>query len=173
MPQKAKTPEKSATAIVKKQSQTPDENRDLILKVGDGALLHVAKGTANAADELILPAQFRLKHEQRLELLYLMKLTRGTENRIIKLYRQGKIVGGVYTGAGQEATAVGSAFSLNLEDYLVPMHRDMGSHITRGQLLRNIFSQYLARVTAPTRGKEGNMHMGDFKKQIDHRKRTC
>ncbi len=175
MPPKAKVPEpKTATkaannyspAIIKPPVKTLDTGKDLVLTVGDGALLHVAGGGARPSTELVLPAKYRLKHEQRLELLYLMKLTRGTENRVIKLYRQGKIVGGVYTGAGQEATACGSSYSLNPEDYLVPMHRDMGAHITRGQLLRNIFSQYLGRVTAPTRGKEGNMHMGDFKKQI-------
>lgn len=161
---KAKVSGASAPATIKKQTKTSDPSQDLVLKVGDGALLHVAGGGARPGTELVLPAKFRLSHEQRLQLLYLMKLTRGTENRIIKLYRQGKIVGGVYTGAGQEATSVGTAFALNPDDYLVPMHRDMGAHIAKGQLLRNIFSQYLARVTAPTRGKEGNMHMGDFKK---------
>ena len=156
----------SSKPVSRKSQQTSSQEGDLVLRVGDGALLHVAGGGARPADELVLPEQFRLTAEQKHQLLFLMKLTRGTENRIIKLYRQGKIVGGVYTGAGQEATAVGTAFALNSDDYLVPMHRDMGAHIAKGQELRRIFSQYLARVTAPTRGKEGNMHMGDFKKQI-------
>lgn len=153
----------------KKSSTTPKKDsssKDLVLKVGDGALLHVAGGGANPATEIVLPAQFCLTSEEKLDLLYLMKKTRGTENRIIKLYRQGKIVGGVYTGAGQEATSVGTAYALEKGDYLVPMHRDMGAHIAHGQELKKIFSQYLGRVTAPTRGKEGNMHMGDFEKQI-------
>ncbi|MCX7835497.1 MAG: thiamine pyrophosphate-dependent dehydrogenase E1 component subunit alpha [bacterium] len=159
-------PNKAKTELTSKKKTESSITSDFVLKVGDGALLYVAGGGAKPASELVLPAKFRLTDDEKIDLLYLMKKTRGTENKIIKLYRQGKIVGGVYTGAGQEATSVGTAYALEKGDYLVPMHRDMGSHIAHGQDLRKIFSQYLGRVTAPTRGKEGNMHMGDFEKNI-------
>ncbi|MFZ4621989.1 MAG: thiamine pyrophosphate-dependent enzyme, partial [Bacteroidota bacterium] len=81
---------------------------------------------------------FELSSEQYLQLYYYMRLTREFEESILKLYRQGKIVGGAYTGNGNEATAVGSAFALEKQDYLFPMHRDMGAHLVKGQTLRNL-----------------------------------
>ncbi|MCP4725636.1 MAG: thiamine pyrophosphate-dependent dehydrogenase E1 component subunit alpha [bacterium] len=95
------------------------------------------------------------------DLLYYMKLHRESEERILKLYRQGKIIGGVYTGSGMEAIAVGSAYALEDDDILVPLHRDMGAHIVRGNTLKRIFCQYLGRANGPTKGRDGNMHMGD------------
>lgn len=95
------------------------------------------------------------------DLLYFMKLTREIEFRIErKLYRQGKIVGGVYVGRGQEAIAVGSCIDLLKDDVVCPSHRDMGAFLVRGMPLRMIFAQYMARKTGATRGKDGNMHMG-------------
>jgi pyruvate dehydrogenase E1 component alpha subunit len=99
-----------------------------------------------------------------LEMLYYMKLTRELEYRIErKLYRQGKIVGGVYVGRGQEAIAVGSCISLRQNDVVCPSHRDMGAFLIRGMTLRTILAQYMGRKTGATRGKDGNMHMGDLK----------
>ncbi len=96
-------------------------------------------------------------------MLYFMKLTRELEFRIErKLYRQGKIVGGVYVGRGQEAIAVGACIDLRHEDVVCPSHRDMGAFLIRGMSLRTIFAQYMARKTGATRGKDGNMHMGDL-----------
>jgi pyruvate dehydrogenase E1 component alpha subunit len=102
-----------------------------------------------------------------LDMLYYMKLTRELEFRIErKLYRQGKIVGGVYVGRGQEAIAVGSCIDLRQEDVVCPSHRDMGAYLIRGMPLRTILAQYMARKTGATRGKDGNMHMGDLSKGL-------
>jgi TPP-dependent pyruvate/acetoin dehydrogenase alpha subunit len=102
-----------------------------------------------------------------LEMLYYMKLTRELEFRIErKLYRQGKIVGGVYVGRGQEAIAVGSCIDLRQEDVACPSHRDMGAYLIRGMPLRTILAQYMARKTGATKGKDGNMHMGDLSKGL-------
>src|SRR5262245_30590455 len=99
-----------------------------------------------------------------LDMLYFMKLTRELEFRIErKLYRQGKIVGGVYVGRGQEAIAVGSCIDTRPDDVVCPSHRDMGAFLIRGMPLRTILAQYMARKTGATRGKDGNMHMGDMK----------
>src|SRR6516162_10725904 len=74
--------------------------------------------------------------------LYYMKLTRELEDRIErKLYRQGKIVGGVYVGRGQEAIAVGSCIDLRERDVVCPSHRDMGAYLIRGMALRTILAQ--------------------------------
>src|SRR5881296_3203146 len=105
--------------------------------------------------------------ETQLKILYYMKLTRELEYRIErKLYRQGKIVGGVYVGRGQEAIAVGSCIDLRADDVVCPSHRDMGAFLIRGMPLRTILAQYMARKTGATRGKEGNMHMGDLSKNL-------
>src|SRR5215204_204272 len=91
----------------------------------------------------------------QLDMLYYMKLTRELEFRIErKLYRQGKIVGGVYVGRGQEAIAVGSCIDLRADDVVCPSHRDMGAYLIRGMSLRTILAQYMARKTGATRGKD-------------------
>src|ERR1043165_3181615 len=102
-----------------------------------------------------------------LDMLYYMKLTRELEFRIErKLYRQGKIVGGVYVGRGQEAIAVGSCIDLRQDDVVCPSHRDMGAYLIRGMTLRTILAQYMARKTGATKGKDGNMHMGDVSRNL-------
>jgi len=108
-----------------------------------------------------------LTRETLLDILYYMKLTREIETRIErKLYRQGKIVGGVYVGRGQEAIAVGSAIQLEKEDCICPSHRDMGAYLIRGMSPRVIIAQYMGRKTGASRGKDANMHMGDMSKNI-------
>lgn len=104
---------------------------------------------------------YRLTNEQYLDLYYYMRLTREFEETILKLYRQGKIVGGAYTGNGNEATAVGSAFALEKHDYLFPMHRDMGAHLVKGQTLRNLMLQHLARGNSLSKGRDGTGHYAD------------
>ena len=96
-------------------------------------------------------------------MLYYLELMREIEDRIeLKLYRQGKVLGGCYTGRGQEAIPVGSAILAEPNDWLCPTHRDMGAFLVRGMEPRRIFAQYLGRATGPTRGRDGNMHMGDL-----------
>jgi TPP-dependent pyruvate/acetoin dehydrogenase alpha subunit len=88
---------------------------------------------------------------------------REVENRIErKLYRQGKVVGGVYVGRGQEAIPVGSALCALPEDVLLPSHRDMAVFFIRGVSARRVLAQYLGRTGGLTNGRDGNMHMGDM-----------
>jgi pyruvate dehydrogenase E1 component alpha subunit len=99
--------------------------------------------------------------------LYYMSLMRQVEDRIErKLYRQGKIVGGVYVGRGQEAICVGAGLTSEPEDVLFPCHRDLGLYFIRGIEPRQVFAQYMGRVGGVTRGKDGNMHMGDLRLNI-------
>lgn len=99
--------------------------------------------------------------------LYYLAMMREVEDRIErKLYRQGKIVGGVYVGRGQEAIPVGTALAGGPEDVFFPSHRDMAVFLVRGVHPRNIFAQYMGRVGGLTRGRDGNMHMGDLRLHI-------
>jgi TPP-dependent pyruvate/acetoin dehydrogenase alpha subunit len=102
-----------------------------------------------------------LSNPDRLELYYYMRLARECDNAILRLYRQGKMVGGAYTGYGNEATAVGSAYTLEAHDYIFPMHRDLGAHLVKGQTLRKIFLQQLARADSFTMGRDGTGHYAD------------
>jgi pyruvate dehydrogenase E1 component alpha subunit len=101
------------------------------------------------------------------QFLYYMSLMREVEDRIErKLYRQGKIVGGVYSGRGQEAISVGAGLVAEPDDVVFPCHRDMALFFIRGVHPRQIFAQYMGRVGGLTRGKDGNMHMGDLRLKI-------
>ena len=96
-----------------------------------------------------------------------MALQREVEERIErKLYRQGKIVGGVYVGRGQEAICVGAGLAAERGDWLYPCHRDLGLYLIRGVEPREIFAQYMGRAGGLTQGRDGNMHMGDLKRRI-------
>ena len=93
--------------------------------------------------------------------LYYMLMMRELEARIeLKLYRQGKVVGGCYTGRGQEAIPVGSAILSRPGDWLTPSHRDMAALLIRGITPREILAQYMGRAAGLTKGRDGNMHMG-------------
>lgn len=107
-----------------------------------------------------------LKPDNLLKLYYYMRLTREFEETILRLYQQGKIVGGAYSGRGNEATAVGSAFALDAKDYLFPLHRDMGAHFVKGQTVRNLMLQHLARGNSPTRGRDNTGHYTDVNLRI-------
>lgn len=113
----------------------------------------------------------RLAHapdeKAKLDMLHFMKLTREIEDRIErKLYRQGRIVGGVYVGRGQEAISVGTAIHMEKDDVVAPSHRDMGVFLMRGVTARRIIAQYMGRRTGLTRGRDGNMHMGDMNHNV-------
>src|SRR2546427_685042 len=101
-----------------------------------------------------------LKPEQLLELYGYLKLTRLVEERLVNLYRQTKVVGGVFRSLGQEATAVGSAYALRPEDFLTPIIRDLGAVFVKGVRPREILAQYMAKAWGPSGGKDLNVHFG-------------
>jgi TPP-dependent pyruvate/acetoin dehydrogenase alpha subunit len=115
-----------------------------------------------------MPAKSSTPDAETLErMLYYLKLTRESELRIEQvLYRQGKIVGGVYVGRGQEAIGVGSALQLMEGDVVLPSHRDFSSFLIRGFSLADIFANWLARADTPTRGRDNTLHIGDVKRGV-------
>ena len=98
---------------------------------------------------------------QRLELYYWMRLTRTLEERLVALYRQTKVVGGLFRSLGQEADAVGSAYALERRDILSPLIRNLGAMLVKGATPVEILKQYMAKGDSPTRGRELNIHFGD------------
>ena len=103
-----------------------------------------------------------------------MRLTRSLEERLVNLYRQTKVVGGLFRSLGQEADAVGSAYALDRTrgDILSPLIRNLGSMLVQGAQPLEILRQYMAKGDSPTRGRELNIHYGDlvrgFVGQISH-----
>lgn len=115
-----------------------------------------------------------LDRAQQLELYYYMRLTRTLEERLVNLYRQTKVVGGLFRSLGQEADAVGSAYALDRSrgDVLSPLIRNLGSMLVQGARPTEIVRQYMAKGDSPTRGRELNIHFGDLVRgyvgQISH-----
>src|SRR5262245_64464675 len=113
---------------------------------------------------LTCSSETSLKPEQLLELYRYLKLTRLVEERLVNLYRQTKVVGGVFRSLGQEATAVGSAYALQPHDFVTPLIRDLGAVLVKGIKPREIFAQYMAKAWGPSGGKDLNIHFGDMEK---------
>lgn len=107
-----------------------------------------------------------MKHEltrqQYLDLYYYMRLNRAVEDTMVKLFRQNKIVGGLYSSLGQEGISVGTAYALEKKDWLAPMIRNIGALLVKGVPPRDIFTQHMAKYTSPTLGKDGTSHFGDL-----------
>jgi len=108
-------------------------------------------------------ASAHLTREDRVALLRYMLLMRGLEERAMNLYRQGKVPGSFYDGYGQEAVSVGAAFAMAAEDRLCILHRDLGAHLVRGVEPSRILAQYMGRDGGITRGRDGNVHFGDWR----------
>ncbi len=104
----------------------------------------------------------KLSRQQYLDLYYYMRLNRDVEDTMTKLFRQNKIVGGLYSSLGQEAISVGSAYALLKKDWLAPMIRNIGALLVKGVPPRDIFTQHMAKFTSPTKGKDGTSHFGDL-----------
>ena len=101
-----------------------------------------------------------LSREQKLELYRFMRLNRVVEERLVNLYRQGKVVGGLYRSLGQEATSVGTAYALKKGDIVGPLIRNLGVVLVMGYSPRDVMTQYMARATSPSGGKDCNLHFG-------------
>ena len=106
----------------------------------------------------------QLNSEQYIQLLYQMKLTRALEEKLVNLYREGKIFGGVYSSLGQEAISVGTTCALQEGDIVGPMIRNIGTMLIKGYTPYEIFCQYLAREDGPTGGKDTTLHFGDIRR---------
>jgi TPP-dependent pyruvate/acetoin dehydrogenase alpha subunit len=109
-------------------------------------------------------ARMKLSRQQYLDLYYYMRLNREVEETMTKLFRQNKIVGGLYSSLGQEAISVGTAYALEKRDWMAPMIRNIGALLVKGVPPRDIFTQHMAKFTSPTKGKDGTSHFGD----LDH-----
>lgn len=108
-----------------------------------------------------------LTRDQLHEIYYFLQLTRQLENVLTNLYRQNKVIGGLYRSLGQEATAVASAYALNRRsdatgDVIAPAIRDLGGLLVMGARPVDVLRQYMAKADSPTWGREQNVHFTDY-----------
>ncbi len=120
------------------------------------------------------PLPTGLTRSQLHDLYYYMRLTRTLEERLTNLYRQTKVIGGLFRSLGQEADSVGSAYALDRKqgDILSPLIRNLGSMLVQGARPVEVLRQYMAKAESPTRGRELNIHFNDLERgfigQISH-----
>ena len=103
-----------------------------------------------------------LTRQQYVDLYFWMKLNRAVEETMVKLFRQNKIVGGLYSSLGQEAISVGTCYALEKKDWIAPMIRNIGALLVKGVPPRDIFMQHMAKYDSPTKGRDGTSHFGDL-----------
>src|SRR5438093_10985711 len=104
--------------------------------------------------------KFKLSAEQLLEMFYWLKLIRAFDERLSVLVRQGKVRSGVYSGIGQEAIIVGTCFGLRREDYICPLHRDLGSFLMKGIEPRVMMAQMFGKATVLSKERDSTLHSG-------------
>jgi pyruvate dehydrogenase E1 component alpha subunit/2-oxoisovalerate dehydrogenase E1 component alpha subunit len=87
-----------------------------------------------------------------------VRLTREVEERLTILFRQSKVIGGLYRSLGQEGESVAAAYALDRIDAVLALIRNSGALVTMGVRPRDIFAQYMAKSASPTRGRDLNIH---------------
>jgi TPP-dependent pyruvate/acetoin dehydrogenase alpha subunit len=169
----AKTSARAAKSAQGKAQESDDTNDD-----GAGAALRQpfvflpppraealsAPDPLNEQGELICTSETTLAAGEMLELYRWLQLTRLVEEKLVNLYRQTKVVGGVFRSLGQEATAVGTAYALREQDFISPLIRDLGAVLVKGIRPREIFAQYMAKAWGPSEGRDLNIHFGNVSK---------
>src|SRR5581483_9209771 len=136
-----------------------------IVEVTNGPEVHYEiKGKLDTQVPPIRESKY-LNKDQHLELYRWMLMNRRMEVALENLYKQSKVVGGVYFGLGQEACSCASAYALGSEDWFAPMIRNQGAQLVRGFHARDIMMQYMANAGSPTKGKDGTSHYGDIEKR--------
>jgi TPP-dependent pyruvate/acetoin dehydrogenase alpha subunit len=131
---------------------------------GDNVHYEVESGDLSRPVPPIRDSKY-LGREQCIEIYRWMLLNRRMEMALENLYKQGKVVGGVYFGLGQEACSCASAYALGKDDWLGPMIRNQGALLVRGFPPADIMMQYMAKSGSPTKGRDTTSHFGDLEKR--------
>lgn len=85
---------------------------------------------------------------------------RAFEDRMHAMYRSGDLLGSYYSGNWHEAISVGMIAAMTPDDYLCPLHRDVGAHLWRGMPPEQIMGSFMGKSIAPTGGRDGTLHYG-------------
>jgi pyruvate dehydrogenase E1 component alpha subunit/2-oxoisovalerate dehydrogenase E1 component alpha subunit len=131
--------------------------------IRNGEVRYEVRGDLSAPVPPIRDSKY-LTREQSVEIYRYMLLNRKMEQALENLYKQGKVVGGVYFGLGQEACSCASTYALEKDDWMAPMIRNQGALLVRGWRAADTMMQYMAKAGSPTKGKDGTSHFGDIEK---------
>jgi len=153
------TPAAGAFGIVDCRLEKPDYR--VVEVTRNGEFSYEARGDLSAPVPPIRESRY-LTPKQHVEIYRWMLLNRRMEAALENLYKQGKVVGGVYFGLGQEGCSCASAYALDKDDWLAPMIRNQGSLLVRGFSPRDIMMQYMAKAGSPTKGRDASSHFGDI-----------
>ena len=106
-----------------------------------------------------------ISKKQLLALHYNILLPRLIEEKMLKLLRLGKI-SKWFSGIGQEAIAVGATMALRSDDFIFPMHRNMGVFTSRNIPLHRLFCQWQGKAKGFTKGRDRSFHFGSLEYSI-------
>ena len=134
------------------------------VRVGDSVRYEVESGDLSRPAPPIRESKY-LSKQQVIEIYRWMLLNRRMETALENLYKQGKVVGGVYFGLGQEGCSCASAYALRADEWMGPMIRNQGALLVRGFAPRDIMMQYMAKAGSPTKGRDASSHFGDLEKR--------
>ena len=112
--------------------------------------------------EEIRQIEFNREGFDNSELLIIYKkllLPRLIEEKMLILLRQGKITKW-FSGWGQEGISVGCSYAMEKEEYILPMHRNLGVFTTREIPLNRLFSQFQGKLSGFTKGRDRSFHFG-------------
>jgi pyruvate dehydrogenase E1 component alpha subunit/2-oxoisovalerate dehydrogenase E1 component alpha subunit len=113
---------------------------------------------AKTLDKTTKPSD-ALSANQLKEMYYFARLARDIEERLVILFRQSKVIGGLYRSLGQEGESVATAYALERTDAVLPLIRNMGVLTTMGVRPKEIFLQYMAKGASNSRGRDLNIHI--------------
>lgn len=104
-----------------------------------------------------------IEAETQLEMYEWMALTRTFDEQMVAMWKQGRGLGGAFSGRGHEAISVGAGMALAPDDVVAPMHRDLGTYLVRGMKPERIFGNLLGRQMGASHGRDANLHgVGDL-----------
>ena len=104
-------------------------------------------------------SSFKVSKKIKQELYFNMLKSRMIEEKMLILLRQGKI-SKWFSGIGQEAISVGVTMALQNDEYILPMHRNLGVFTTRKIPLERLFSQWQGKASGFTKGRDRSFHFG-------------
>ena len=116
-------------------------------------------GIENTVNKTLVYNRENYSDKQLIDLYQAILKPRLIEEKMLILLRQGKI-SKWFSGIGQEAIAVGVANSLNFDEYILPMHRNLGVFTSRNIPLHQLFSQWQGKQSGFTKGRDRSFHFG-------------